>query len=354
MAISGHQDWWVPGHRMYFEREAQDSVLQPFVDLGVCQGTTPTITPTNIDLIDGDGGVRRIVDSALSEITETYDVVISNCNLRNLAIAMLANDPSTFTQAATEQDVSQWAIPEELLKVLDSSGVAIFNLSAVAGVYTGVVEVKVIESITVSTKIIKLTGDQTAEAGLAAGKSIIVNGAGLANIANSRSYTVVSAVLNATKTDVTVVEEPAANETAITGVLTIENGGTIYEQDVDWEVYNLGRGIIRFLPSPGSFAVAANVNVVFTPAALTGRRLVNPQQLRGIARGTAWLVWGRGNNAQQTAREMLCTISPSGISLPNADDYANLTLQVKVLNDLTSATPAGRLLQFMGSLPTNS
>lgn len=352
MSVVGHQDFWLAGSRFYFQREDQAGVEQPLVDLGVIQPVNPTFEIEDVELEDSDGGLRRVVDSGVTKIAESMDIVCSNLNLQNLSYLFLASSPAAFTQAATEVDVSTFITAGRLAKLKTALGVAVHGIDAIAGVYTGVIESKTIESITKSTKIIKLTGDQTAEAGLATGKAIIVRKLGLANIANSRTYTVVSAVLNATKTDVTVEEEPAADEPSITGDLEIEDTGTIFKQDTDWDVYNLKRGIVRALTG-GALSTDAARTVIFTPTALSGTRLVQPQSLAGVIKGTGYLVWGRLNNADQTVREATVTIQPNASAI-GAEDYSNITLTVKVISDITLTVPAGKLLQFAGTLPASS
>lgn len=350
MSVVGHQDFWLAGSRFYFQREDQDSVEQPLIDLGVIQPVNPALEIESVELEDSDGGLKRVVDTGVTKISESMDIVCSNMNLQNLSYLFLASSPSAFTQAQAEADIDQFTTHDALKKIVDVNGAFVFGLDAIAGVYTGVVETKTIESITVSTKIIKLTGDQTAEAGLAAGKSIIVNKLGLANITNSRSYTVVSAILNAGKTDVTVEEAPAANEVAITGTLTIENGGTIFEQDTDWSVYSLARGIVRFIPG-GAITTDVARHIIYTTSALSGNRLINPQSLAGVIKGTGFIVWGRGNNAYQSVREATVTIEPNAATI-GVDEFSNMTLTVKVISDITETVPAGRLLQYVGDLPT--
>lgn len=120
-------------------------------------------------------------------------------------------------------------------------------------------------------------------------------------------------------------------------------------EDTDWEWISKDRGIISIL-STGSIADGDDLLITITPNALTGKRLVYPQT-GSIINGHAMLVWGRDNNAYQTVREADVTISPSSGNF-QVEDYSSLTLSAKVLSDVTEITePAGRLLQFKGTLP---
>lgn len=351
MSVVGFQDFWIAGSRFYFKREAQAGVEQPTIDLGVIQPANAALEVEELELEDSDGGTKKIVDTAVSKITESYDIQCSNLNLDNLAYLFYANSPAAFSQASAEATVSHWLTAGKLAKLKDSSGAYVWGLDTIAGVYTGTVSTKTITSIDVATKTIKVTGDQTAVAGLAPGKAFIVNKLGLTNILNSRTYTIVTRTLNAGNTDLVVTETPAANETAITGQITHENAGTVYKQDVDWSQYNIPRGIVKVIE--GGAITDAAYSVVYTTATLSGKRLINPQALSGQIKGTGFLVYGRENNGRQTVREFTCTIAPnaSGVS---ADEFSSITLTVTVISDTTASVPAGRMLQYKGTVPTSS
>lgn len=352
MSVVGHQDFWLAGSRFYFQREAQAGLEQPLIDLGVILPVNPTFEIESVELEDSDGGLKRVVDTGVTKISESMDITVSNLNLDNLAYLFLASSPSAFSQSQAEAAVSQYCNAGRLKKIKDSSGVEVFGLDAIAGVYTGTVSTKTLTTIVVATKTLTLSGDQTAVAGLAPGKALIVNKLGLANITNSATYTIVSNTLNGGNTDIVVSETPAANETAITGQVTHENAGTVYKIGVDWSIYSKDRGIIRFITG-GAFAADANLTIVYTTSALSGNRLIYPQSLGGVIKGTGFIVWGRGNNAYQSVRQATVTIEPNASNI-NVDEFSNLVLTVKVISDITATQPAGKLLQFKGSLPTSS
>ena len=120
-------------------------------------------------------------------------------------------------------------------------------------------------------------------------------------------------------------------------------------EDTDWEWISKDRGIISIL-STGSIADGDDLQITITPNAITGKRLVYPQT-GSIINGHAMLIWGRDNNAEQTSREADVTISPSSGNF-QVEDFSSLTLSVKVVSDVNEITaPAGRLLQFKGTLP---
>lgn len=343
------QEFWVAGARFYFIPDPVGGVERELIDLGVIKPVDPKVAPTSIELYDSDGGIKGLVESAVTFLDESYDIKCNNFNPDNLALLFYAANPETFTQLQAEDTVGHYAVEGRLVKLKDDQGAYVYGLDAIAGVYTGAPLTAVLKTIVKATKTISVTGDQTAVAGLAVGKSFIVQKVGLSNILNSRTYTIVSAVFNTPNTDFVVEEEPAADETAITGQITYSTAGTIYKQDVDWEVYSLARGMIRMIEG-GAFAADATVQVIFTTAALSGRRLVNPQTISNFVRGTGILVYGRDNNEKQNAREFTCQIKPNGSTIGN-ENYSEMTLQVVVLRDPSSATPAGRMIQFKGALP---
>lgn len=351
----GFQDAWVTGSRLYFKRDDDAAGNKfPRIDLGIIEVANPNIQASSVELQDSDGGVRRLVDKRVTDISETYDIVCSNMSPKNLALLFLSNAPAAVAQTQVEKAaVSQRAHPGELLGLVDTDGsTRLFPLDAVGGLYTGAVSTKVLESIDVATRTLKLTGDQTAVAGLAPGKAIIVQKAGLTNVKNSRTYTIVSRTLNAGKTDLVVNADPAGNESAIAGQITHENGGTVYKQDVDWELVSLDRGYVRIITG-GAISTEQDILAIFITAALTGNRLVNPQSLKGAFTGTAEVWYGRENNAYQSVRECKVSMSPKGASFSDKD-FSKFTLEISVLNDLSKTTPAGRLLSVKGNLPSVS
>lgn len=122
-----------------------------------------------------------------------------------------------------------------------------------------------------------------------------------------------------------------------------------YVEDTDWEWVSKDRGIIKIL-STGSITDGETIYIDITPSLISGRRLVYPQT-GSIINGKAMLVWSRNNNAEQTVREADVTISTNAANF-QVEDYSDLTLSAKVVSDVTETTaPAGRLLQYKGTLP---
>lgn len=353
--VQGHQDFWVAGSRIYLKRDDIGAVEQPWADIGVIETANPTQEATKIELFDGDGGKKTLVDERVTEINESYDIEIRNLSMPNLALFFQGNAPEAFTQTVEDKRVSHSVFNGYLVKVHDddASETNLFALGAISGVLSaapaaGVLSEVGITAMVASTKTITTASDISSD--LSPGDLIVVEGDGLANIANARTYTVVSATLTA----VVVAEDIAANETAITGNLiyvATADTGVIYEQDVDWEVVSTDRGFLRIIDG-GAIADGTAV-VAFTTAAVTGDRVFNPQDADGEVQGTMLLVWGRGNNAEQTVREARVSVTPSAGNI-QIDDFSSITLTFRVISDLTADVPAGRLLHFKGSVPSKS
>ena len=359
MATVAFMDPWVVGTRFFLKRDAVAGIENPVIDHGTIQETSPTVTPSTIQLKDPESGIKVLIDERVTEFLESYDCRFSNLNLDNLSMIYYSPLAASFSQSAVEKTVTHYCHTGRLLKIHDNDAAAtpLFSLATVAGVYTGTVLTKAIvgtgAALVASTKTIILTGDQTGVAGLAPGKVIFVNYAGIVTKTNSRSYTIVTRTLNAGNTDLVVLEAIAANETGITGAtVTHENSGTIYKQDVDWEVKNNGlvEGLIRF-KTGGAFAADGNLSITFATGALSGNRLLLPQSLAQPIQGKGWLWFNRDNHGYKSVREARFSVTPNGSAL-TSDDYSSITFNLKVLSDLTNANSGGRFLQAYGSLPT--
>ena len=347
MSKVGFQDFWVAGTRLYIERSG---VNQPLIDLGVISSIAPSVSPTVVELNDADGGALSLVDETLTQITESYDVTVSNMNLENLSLLFLSTAPEAFTQSSAANEVAQTVTKGRLVKIKDATGVALYGMQ-IAGITaaTGSFATHTVDDIVTSSKIVRLSvGDGDVTATYTAGKRFIVNGGGLTNIGNARTFTVVSSAFVSTQTEITVSETPSGDETTLTGVTsTVSSGGVVYTPDSDFQIVSHDRGIVRILN--GGTISSGSVKIFSTLAALSGARLLKPQKLKAVTKATAYLVVGRGNNADQSVRECQVSITPNSLNI-SADDFSNMVLTVKVINDLTATDPAGRFLEFKGSL----
>lgn len=359
MGAVGFQDFWVAGTRVVFKRDDAGATKYPWLDLGLIKQAQPAFAVEKIQLEDPDGGVKKIVDEKVTKNDETYDLTIANFNPDNLALAFYANPPSTFTQTVdTLKTVTTYVFPESLIKLVDSdaAGTLLYGIKVVSALFKGTMSTKPTPGsgtvISASAKTIVLSGDQTAVAGLAVGKSFFVQPTNLVNKLNAQSYTVVSSVF-ATNTTITVAETPAADETGVT--LTISHGdGTssniVYKPGVDWSVVSLARGLVRSLTG-GAITPEGNISIQFLLAGLSGNRLVLPQTISGNVKGLAVVYFGRDNFSSDSAREARVSLSTTNLNM-TADDYSDFVLQAKVLSSITVAG-AGRLLSIAGTLPAS-
>lgn len=351
MAIVGRQEFWVTGSRFYFKREDVAGVEQPTIDLGRIEVLSPNVAPETIKLEDSDGGIKHTVFETLTKIEETYSIVTSNLNQEVLALLFQADEIESFQQVAANKVVQHYAHPNSLVKIHDDDAddTYLYQIKVVAGVMTAVADLSTvgITAINATTNVITTASDVSSD--LDAGEAIIIKPDGLANKLNAGTYIIVSA----TGTAVTVNGPFVAAESSITGTMIYKadsgDSGTIYKKDVDWDVVSLERGLISML-NDGAFTAAANVEIVFAVDTIAeGKRLLRPQTSAGSIKGKGIIVWGKGNNEEVDIREFLCSITPGGAALSDSD-VSNVTLNVTVTSDLTSSTPAGRLLKTKGNL----
>ncbi len=361
MSAAGFQDFWISGSRFYFKKDTPSGgTEQPLIDFGTVRAAdpiNPTLDVERVELLDADGGVQFTCDERVIRNTETYDLTFSNLSLPNLAFLFLADGVTAFTQAATEAEIVHRAEVDALIKVKDATNTFIYNIiieGVVSAFGSGVLSSDAFTAIVAATKTITTATDLTTH--LAPGDAIIIRTTGLANVANARSYTVVS--VSATEV-VTTESFAGGDETAITGDLVYAataDTGTIFEQseggvDVDWDIYSNDRGIVK-VPL-GSTITPGDVTILYTPVALVGDRLILPQTVQGNIQGTGFIIWGRNNNADQTVREATITLTPSASNI-SAEDFSNFVLQGKVISDVLLSQPAGRLLQYKGTPPSKT
>ncbi len=131
MGRVGFQEFWITGARLYFTRNSDANAA--LLDLGVIQSCTPTIESTKLELKDGDGGIRRTVDEVVTDINESYEIVCSNFNMENLALAFMSNAPEELAQTTDKLTaVVHKAVvgPGKYVKLKDANGVYLYNITA--------------------------------------------------------------------------------------------------------------------------------------------------------------------------------------------------------------------------------
>lgn len=354
MSVVGYQDFWVAGSRFYFKRENTSAgVERPITDLGVIEAASPNFETEAIQLEDSDGGTASIVDEALRSIDESYTITLRSFSPVNLALLFASNEPAAFTQTVVDKDVQHYAHAGKMLKIHDddTSKTWLYKLESVGGVYTGdVTEDTSVTAVTVATNTITLGSDLSSD--LSPGDAFILAAEGLTDVLAAGTYTVASVT---STTIVTEEQIPGADQSTLTGtsLFYVASGdtGTVYEGGgVDWEVVSLDRGLIRMVDG-GAFSADANVQVVFSTDTISGDRLILPQSVSGIIKGDAMLVWGRNNNAEQSVREALVSITPANANVQD-EDFSSFDLTARVLSDSTRTNAFGRLLQPKGSIPT--
>lgn len=446
MPVVGFQDYWRAGSRFHFIEDPIST--SPLLDLGTIETANPTITATEVELQDGDGGVLRTVAKEITEFKEAYELAIKNFSPANLRFLMYGSNVQSWSQAATIRQIGHMANLGSLLK-LRSSYVApyefIYNLQEMMAL--GIAPNYPITAVSSTVFTITLPGTAATSTRLSAGDRILVYGN--ATSAANVEYTVVSVASTGATATVTVADtkgatisgrvgiisatpsnvmsqpitggssttitiagdwteqypaasrlhywggtttsvgnnsapasaDPASTNTGLntylvasvafaTGTTTITidattplpatptASGTISRAarlGYDWELGDLNRGYLRIRSDATLIAAGQPVTPIFLPRAISASdRLLYPQARSGPFSGTAILEWGRGGGAARSVREFSCILTPvsSGISIT---EFSSFNLKAEVIADVTNTTsPAGRLLQYKGDLPSKS
>ena len=354
----GHQDPWLVGIAMYFKRDntvlAGTTTQYPWLHLGDLDPTGPAPEVRSIEALVSETGRIKLRDKRIIEFIESYTITTQNLRQQILAFVFGSAPPINFTQSAdpTKTITNIPMFKGDLIKTEDPTAKVLYYPERISGLYTGTVGFAVLTAISRANKTLTITGDISAL--LTPGDSIIVDRTGLANPKNCRSYTMVSDSFGGGNTTVVVVETPAADETAITGQVVHENGGTIYNQGLDWIPYlDHGFGYVKVMPAGAIVNGATNVSTRFALPAVSGSRIIKPKSLTNEVRGKGTIVFSRSGDSEKTYREFNCVITPQGTALA-IEAFSKATLKVDVLSDLSSEEPAGRFLQAIGELPSNA
>ena len=362
MGVKGHQHFWVAGARLYLQQDAAVGANpSPILDLGVVQEANPTIVPESRELFDSDSGVRNLVDTEIAQIDESYSVRLSNMNVQNLQFLFLADSTETYLRSQNTLGLGQTYVNDgHLAKVVDINGDWAYNLMCVSGVYstTGTIGTEQPNDMDATAGTVTFAADVSST--LTTGTYFGITGfnVGTANstIEHLRAVGGMWKVLSVSTVTVTVdtafrsitVDEPF---TAGVGVALRAGSTTFHAPGSAWEVASLDRGLVRSIPS-GSIG-SATVNVAFTQHTVAGARAVTPQSALGVVKGKMMLVYSMDNFGAMYVREADVSITPSGANIA-AGDFSDMTLEVRIINDLTSSTPAGTLIYAKGELPTLS
>lgn len=296
----GTQDFWIAGSRFFFEKNGKMS------DFGTIDVVNPEISPSVVDLKDGEKGVLRLLDKALTQVDETYNVTVKNFNLTNLQYLFLG---SSFTgSAASGANAASTALKAKSISLEDLN-----NIGTTATV-TG-------------QPITGIKGVYLMQLQNAAGE----------NLRNCNSTT----------------------------LITITIGGQAQTQGVHWDFYDRAKGIIRintigaiavFSPAvtvtgvvATSIAGSVPLPMVLTTGAnaiagVAANRTMFPQTASlASLQGVGHIYWTRENGANVTVRSFNCQIQPGGVAL-NTTDYSSWTLAVTVLATGTDAGYEGGTL----------
>ena len=295
----GTQDLWIAGSRFFFEKNGKMS------DFGTIDVVNPEINASVVDLKDGEKGILRLLDKALTQVDETYNVTVKNFNLTNLQYLFLG---SSFSgSAASGAAASAAVLKQKSISLEDLNNIGT-TITSTGQAVTGIKGVYLMQ---------------------------LQNAAG-ENLRNCNS----------------------------TSLITITIGGQSQTQGVHWDFYDKAKGIIRInsigaaaVFSPAT-AVTAGVATSIAGATLPMVLTVGATAIAGVAanrtmfpqtaslsslQGVGHIYWTRENGANVTVRSFNCQIQPGGVAL-NTTDYSSWTLAVTVLATGTDAGYEGGTL----------
>lgn len=155
---------------------------------------------------------------------------------------------------------------------------------------------------------------------------------------------------------VKIVNSSGVGQYMLSGVtsVTLSGGTTAIEFEIPSQ--GLDRGVIRILNTTANttdLGSGANVDIDYAVSAISGKRIIKPQQLAGVVTGKGYLYHSAEGNARVTVREGRMSLTPAGGSFSD-EEFSNMELTLRFLSDLTVTDPAGFLLNFKGTLPTVS
>ena len=294
----GTQDLWIAGSRFFFEKAGKMS------DFGTIDVVNPEINASVVDLKDGEKGVLRLLDKALTQVDETYNVTVKNFNLTNLQYLFLGS--SFAGSAASGSAAVSAALQAKTFSLEDINNIGAAGTQSVTG----------------------------------------INGVYLMQLKTS--------------TGENIRNIPA------TCTLTITVGGQSQVQGVNWNFYDRAKGIIRWITISNAAAFApvltvtagiataiaggvqmplviTNTAVIAIPGVAANRTMFPQTASLSSLQGVGHIYWTRENGANVTVRSFNCQIQPGGVAL-NTTDYSSWTLAVTVLATATDAGYEGGTL----------
>lgn len=96
--IVGTQDLWVVGSRFFFKPENTNS--DRLIDLGTINTVNPAIEPTKVDLRDAGSGFSKIIDSTLTDVSESFEITTKNFSRDNLSLLFVSSDAKELVEEA--------------------------------------------------------------------------------------------------------------------------------------------------------------------------------------------------------------------------------------------------------------
>lgn len=138
--IVGTQDLWVVGSRFFFKPDNLNS--DRIIDIGTINTVNPAIEPTKVDLRDSGSGFSKIIDSTLTDVSESFEITTKNFSRDNLSYLFVSADAKELTEEADNavqmliSNVAASAYPVgTLVKVYNNTGTTptgnpVYNITA--------------------------------------------------------------------------------------------------------------------------------------------------------------------------------------------------------------------------------
>lgn len=96
--IVGTQDLWVVGSRFFFKPDT--TISDRIIDIGTINTVNPSIEPTKVDLRDSGSGFAKIIDSSLTDISESFEITTKNFSRDNLSYLFVSAAAKELTEEA--------------------------------------------------------------------------------------------------------------------------------------------------------------------------------------------------------------------------------------------------------------
>lgn len=142
--VDGSEEFFAKGETFLFLRDPRTvnatTTSYPIVNLGVISGVKPTFSPKSIQIKDSRRGILRPRAVKTTEFNEAYDITCQNFAPQQIDLMLYGSGVQAFTQAASAVvgTTAQPGFLGQLIKIMDNTGVPIYNIGSIQAVKKGV------------------------------------------------------------------------------------------------------------------------------------------------------------------------------------------------------------------------